>query len=57
MRFPRSGGLAGLGGRRPTLWGGLLIVVSQLLRLVVSRTDGWLAFARWATGLARLTST
>jgi uncharacterized membrane protein YozB (DUF420 family) len=34
-----------------TLWGGLLIIASQPLRLVVSSTDGWLAFARWATGL------
>lgn len=34
-----------------TLWGGLLIVVSQPLRLVVSGTAPWLAFARWATGL------
>jgi len=34
-----------------TLWGGLLIIVSQPLRLVVSGTNGWLAFARWATGL------
>ena len=34
-----------------TLWGGLLIIVSQPLRLAVSSTQGWLAFARWATGL------
>jgi 4-amino-4-deoxy-L-arabinose transferase-like glycosyltransferase len=34
-----------------TLWGGLLLVLSQPLRLVVSGTDTWLAFARWATGL------
>ncbi len=34
-----------------TLWGGLLLIVSQPLRLVVSGTEGWLAFARWATGL------
>jgi len=34
-----------------TLCGGLLIIVSQPLRLVVSDTQGWLAFARWATGL------
>jgi hypothetical protein len=34
-----------------TLWGGLLMIASQPLRLVVSSTDGWLAFARWATGL------
>jgi uncharacterized membrane protein YozB (DUF420 family) len=34
-----------------TLWGGLAVLVSQPLRLVVSGTEGWLAFARWATGL------
>ena len=34
-----------------TLWGGLLIIASQPLRLVVSSTQGWLALARWATGL------
>jgi hypothetical protein len=34
-----------------TLWGGLAIVVSQPLRLVLMGTDAWLAFARWAVGL------
>lgn len=34
-----------------TLWGGLLLVVSQPLRLVISGTPAWLSFARWATGL------
>jgi hypothetical protein len=34
-----------------TLWGGLAIIVSQPLRLVVSGTETWLAFARWTTGL------
>lgn len=34
-----------------TLWGGAAIVVSQPLRVLVSGTAGWLAFARWATGL------
>ena len=34
-----------------TKWGGLLVVASQPLRLVVSGTAAWLAFARWATGL------
>jgi len=33
------------------LWGGLLIIISQPLRLAVSGTDSWLAFARWAAGL------
>jgi hypothetical protein len=35
-----------------TLWGGLAIIVSQPLRMMISGTDGWLAFARWATGVA-----
>jgi hypothetical protein len=34
-----------------TLWGGLLLVASQPLRLVVSGTTAWMVFARWATGL------
>jgi hypothetical protein len=34
-----------------TLWGGLALILSQPLRLVISATDGWQAFARWATGL------
>jgi hypothetical protein len=34
-----------------TLWGGLATIVLQPLQLVVSGTEGWLAFARWATGL------
>jgi uncharacterized membrane protein YozB (DUF420 family) len=34
-----------------TLWGGLLVVLSQPLRLAISGTEPWLAFARWATGL------
>ena len=34
-----------------TLWGGLLTIASQPLRLAVSATDAWLGFARWATGL------
>ena len=34
-----------------TLWGGLLIIASQPLRLVVSSTEGWLVFAQWATVL------
>ena len=34
-----------------TLWGGLLLIVSQPVRLVVSGTEAWLAFARWSTGL------
>jgi len=34
-----------------TLWAGLALLVSQPLRLWVSGTAGWMAFARWATGL------
>lgn len=34
-----------------TLWGGLLVIVSQPLRLMISGTPAWLAFAQWATGL------
>jgi len=34
-----------------TLWGGVALVVSQALRLLVSGTDAWLAFARWLTAL------
>lgn len=32
-----------------TLWGGLLLIVSQPLRLGIMGTDAWLAFAKWAT--------
>ena len=32
-----------------TLWGGLLIVASQPLRLMISGTPAWLAFAGWLT--------
>lgn len=34
-----------------TLWGGLALVASQPLRLALSGSAAWLAFARWATGL------
>lgn len=34
-----------------TLCGGLTIILSQPLRMVLAGTDGWQAFARWATGL------
>jgi hypothetical protein len=40
------------GGVHPaTLWGGIAFVFSQPLRLVVSGTAAWMAFARWATGV------
>lgn len=34
---------------RATAWGGLLIVASQPLRLLVGSTHAWLAFATWLT--------
>jgi uncharacterized membrane protein YozB (DUF420 family) len=34
-----------------TLAGGLLLIASQPLRLALSGTPAWLAFAAWATGL------
>lgn len=34
-----------------TLWGGLTLIALQPLRLVISATPAWLAFAGWATGL------
>ena len=33
-----------------TIWGGLVIVASQPLRLMISGTPAWLAFAGWMTG-------
>ena len=32
-----------------TIWGGLVIVVSQPFRLMISGTPAWLAFAAWLT--------
>ena len=44
--------LASRGRLHPvTLWGGLAIVASQPLRAVLSGTEAWLSFARWAVGL------
>ncbi|HEX6105122.1 MAG TPA: hypothetical protein VFZ26_06020 [Gemmatimonadales bacterium] len=37
-------------GHPATLWGGLAIVVSQPLRLALSGTAAWMAFAGWLTG-------
>ena len=34
-----------------TLWGGLLVIALEPIQLMISGTEGWLAFARWATGL------
>jgi hypothetical protein len=33
-----------------TLWGGLLIFISQPVRFLVSGTHAWLSFAAWLTG-------
>ncbi|MFY9572769.1 MAG: hypothetical protein WAV20_15320 [Blastocatellia bacterium] len=34
---------------RATVWGGLLIILSQPLRLVISGTGAWMSFATWLT--------
>lgn len=34
---------------RATMWGGPLIILSQPLRLVISGTSAWMAFATWLT--------
>ena len=34
---------------RATVWGGLIIVVSHPLRLVIGNTQAWLSFATWLT--------
>lgn len=34
---------------RATVWGALIIVVSQPLRLMISGTSAWMAFATWLT--------
>ena len=33
-----------------TIWGGLFLVASQVLRIVISGTGPWLAFAGWLIG-------
>lgn len=38
---------------RATMWAGILVVVSQPLRLVVGSTSAWMAFAGWLTDLVR----
>ena len=35
-----------------TLWGGLALVATLLLRLPLASTEAWQGFARWAVGLA-----
>jgi hypothetical protein len=34
---------------RATVWGGLLIIVSQPLRLILGGTHAWITFAAWLT--------
>jgi hypothetical protein len=34
---------------RATVWGGLIIVLSQPLRLLIAGTSAWMAFATWLT--------
>src|SRR5687768_6815056 len=34
---------------RTTVWGGLLIILSQPLRLLIGMTDTWISFADWLT--------
>lgn len=34
---------------RATIWGGLIILVSQPLRLIISGTPAWVSFAAWLT--------
>lgn len=36
---------------RVTLWGGLIIVVSFPVRMLISQTQTWVGFAGWAVGL------
>jgi hypothetical protein len=38
---------------KATVWGGALLVGSQVLRVAVMTTPVWLAFAAWAVGLVR----
>jgi hypothetical protein len=33
-----------------TLWGGLLLIASQPLRLLISETEAWIAFTGWIAG-------
>ena len=34
-----------------TIWGGLFVISAAPLYYAISKTDAWLAFARWSTGL------
>jgi hypothetical protein len=36
-----------------TLWGGLALIAAQPLRMLLSQTPAWLAFAGWAVSLVR----
>ena len=47
--------LASRGRLHPvTLWGGLVLIASSPLELMLSKTDAWLGFAGWAVGLLGL---
>jgi hypothetical protein len=39
--------------QRTTIWGGLVIVLSHPLRLMIGSTQAWLAFATWLTQLVK----
>ncbi|RJF85615.1 hypothetical protein [Sphingomonas cavernae] len=34
-----------------TIWGGLFLIASQVFRIAIWETDGWLAFASWASAI------
>jgi hypothetical protein len=36
-----------------TLWGGLTLAVSAPLRILVSRTDEWVALSHWLVNLVK----
>jgi hypothetical protein len=36
-----------------TLWGGLIMIISQPLRLFVSGTTAWISFSEWATSFVK----
>jgi hypothetical protein len=36
-----------------TIWGGLITIISQPLRLIVSGTTAWITFADWAVSLVK----
>jgi len=48
-------GMCVANAHRPTLFGGLLIIVSHPLRFWIGNANAWLDFATWLTGWARST--